>query len=224
MVKLFKNQLYHIIFLLVSLWAIAFICDIYPSYLVGEMWGISTKYWLYLALGSPILHQIYVLVCWRLELHYKTISRTFGDNGFVYYKVGFAVLILSRPISLLLLAISNSNTLTLNPYLSYLISLLLLIPAIYLFYSVKKYFGMDRAFGEDHFEPEKTKTLPMVNQGIFKYTSNGMYVFGFLLLWVPGFLVLSKVALLIALFNHVYIWIHYYYTEKPDMDIIYGLK
>ena len=224
MVKLFKNQLSHFVFLLVSLWAIAFICDNYPSYFTGELWGISTKCWLYIAIVPSIIHQIYVLVCWRLELYYKTLSRTFGDKGFVYYKIGFAILILSRPVTLTLLAISNANSLVINPNISYLLSIILFIPAAYLFYSVKKYFGMDRAFGIDHFEPEKAKTFPMVTKGIFKYTSNGMYVFGFLILWVPGFLFLSKTALLIALFNHVYIWIHYYYTEKPDMDFIYGLK
>ncbi len=221
---LFKNQLSHFVFLLVSLWAIAFIYGNYPSYLAGELWGVSTKSWLYIAIGSPIIHQIYVLVCWRLELYSQTISNSFGKKGFVYYKVGFAILILSRPITLTLLAISNANTFAINPYVGYLISIILFIPAVYLFYSVKKYFGMDRAFGIDHFEPEKAKSFPMVSKGIFKYTSNGMYVFGFFILWVPGFLFLSKAALLIALFNHVYIWIHYYYTEKPDMDFIYGLK
>jgi len=80
---------------------------------------------------------------------------------------------------------------------------------------------MDRAFGIDHFEPDKAKTFPLVNKGVFKYTANGMYVYGFLMLWVPGFLFLSKAALLMALFNHIYIWIHYYYTEKPDMNFIY---
>lgn len=224
MIKLFKNQLYHFVFIFVSIWTIVFICDNYPSYITGELLGISTKCWLYIAIGSPIIHQVYVLVCWRLELYSQSISKSFGEKGFVYYKVGFAILILSRPITLTLLAISNANSLTINPTISYLIAILLFIPAAYLFYSVKNYFGVDRAFGIDHFEPEKAKTLPKVTKGIFKYTSNGMYVFGFLILWVPGFLFVSKAAILIALFNHVYIWVHYYYTEKPDMDYIYGLK
>ena len=137
---------------------------------------------------------------------------------------GFAVLIISRPVTITFLAISNANTLDINPIVGYIVSLLLFIPSIYLFYSVKKYFGMDRAFGIDHFNPEKAKTFPMVTKGIFKYTANGMYVFGFLILWSIGFLFLSKAALLLALFNHVYIWVHYRYTEKPDMEFIYGDK
>ncbi len=224
MIKLFKNQLSHLVFLLVSLWAIAFICDNYPSSLAGELWGISTKCWLYIAIGSPIIHQIYVLVCWRLELYSQTISRLFGDKGFVFYKVGFAILILSRPVTLTLLAISNANSLMINPNFSYLVAIILVIPSIYLFYSVKKYFGIDRAFGIDHFEPEKAKSYPLVKKGIYKYTSNGMYVYGFFMLWVIAILFRSKAALLIVAFNHIYIWVHYFYTEKPDMDYIYGQK
>ena len=81
---------------------------------------------------------------------------------------------------------------------------------------------MDRAFGIDHFFPEKYKNVSMVKQGIFKHTSNGMYIFGFLTLWIPGILLKSKAAILIALFHHLYIWVHYYFTEKPDMKIIYA--
>ncbi len=81
------------------------------------------------------------------------------------------------------------------------------------FYSIRKYFGFDRAIGIDHFYPEKFKKEKMVNQGIFKYTANGMYVFGLLILWIPGILYQSKAALLIALFNHLYI--RYLHSKNP---------
>ena len=61
-----------------------------------------------------------------------------------------------------------------------------------------------------------------MKKGIFKYTDNGMYVFGLMILYLPGLLLLSKAAILAALFNHVYIWVHYYFTERPDMQEIYG--
>ncbi len=99
---------------------------------------------------------------------------------------------------------------------------MLFIPAIYLFYSVEKYFGLDRACGMDHFYPEIAKDEPFVKQGIFKYTTNGMYKYGFLVLWIPGILLQSKAAIFIALYSHIYIWIHYYTTELPDIRIIYG--
>ena len=62
----------------------------------------------------------------------------------------------------------------------------------------------------------------MIKEGIFRYTSNGMYVFGFLLLWVPALWYASAAGICAALFNHLYIWVHYYTTEKPDMRRIYG--
>ena len=54
------------------------------------------------------------------------------------------------------------------------------------------------------------------------YTSNGMYVFGFFLIWFPGLWYASLAALAAALFSHLYIWVHYYCTERPDMLRIYG--
>ena len=42
------------------------------------------------------------------------------------------------------------------------------------------------------------------------------------LLWIIGLVFLSQGALLVALFSHVYIWVHYYTTELPDMRRIYG--
>lgn len=108
-----------------------------------------------------------------------------------------------------------------NPALAVALAVLLLLPALYLFHSVRKYFGFRRAYGIDHFD-ESYRALPFVKQGIFKYTGNAMYVAGFLILWTPGLLLLSTAALLAALFNHLYIWVHYYCTELPDIRRIYG--
>ena len=32
----------------------------------------------------------------------------------------------------------------------------------------------------------------------------------------------SSLALVAAAFNHLYIWVHYWSTERPDMARIYG--
>ena len=192
--------------------------------LTGDLWGINTRCWLVLAIASPIIHQLSVLLCWRTELFHKSISGIFGEHGFKLYKVGFTILILSRVITIILLAVSNAGTVEMNPTYSYLLSGILVVPAVDLFYSVVKYFGMDRAFGIDHFHPDEARNKPFVKQGIFKYTDNGMYAYGFLLLWIPGLLWFSKAALLVALFNHIYIWVHYYATELPDIKRICGAK
>lgn len=219
--KIYKYQHWHFLILFALLTGMYIYISTDSSFLHGELMGISTTTWFILAILSPVIHQIYVLVCWRAELFYQSISKTFGARGFILYKLGFAILIFSRLVTIILLAVSNANTLHLNKVLVYILSGICLIPATYLFYSVKKYFGMDRAFGLDHFKPEEMKNEPFVRKGIFKYTSNGMYIYGFLILYVPGLLLLSKAALLAALFNHIYIWVHYYFTELPDMKYIY---
>jgi len=220
--KILEYQHWHILILAAMLFALHFITKTDAAFFEGELYGISTYHWYVLAVLSPILHQFYVLVTWRSELYYQSMSNFFGENGFKIFKIGFALLILSRPVTILFLSFSNAMTADIAPTLSYVLSGILLIPAVYLFYSVRKYFGMDRAFGIDHFEPEKFKNAPMIDQGIFKYTSNGMYIYGFFILWVPAIFLQSKAALLVALFNHIYIWVHYYFTELPDMKVIYS--
>lgn len=220
--KLLKLQHWHLLSLIALLAGVYYYACTDDALLRGELFGVSTASWLLIAILSPIIHQIYVVVCWRLELYHNSISKTFGANGFKLFKIGFAVLILSRLLTILLLAISSANTLNLSSSFAYIIAGILLIPTVYLFYSVKKYFGFDRAFGIDHFQPEELKKVPFVKKGIFKYTANGMYIYGFLLLWIPGLLLLSKAAILVALFNHIYIWVHYYFTELPDIKTIYS--
>jgi hypothetical protein len=224
--KVFNNQFWHLLSLAVLLpILVVFINKNEVDVLYGGLWHVETYIWLIAAILAPIVHQIYVLICWRSELYYQGITKLFGrKRGFILYKIGFVILILLRVVTIVILAISNEDTLYINPILAYSLAIILAIPAIYLFVSVFKYFGMDRAFGIDHFEPDTAMDFAMVNQGIFKYTPNAMYVFGFLVLWIPGLIFLSKAALLAALFNHIYIWVHYYFTELPDMNYIYKKK
>ena len=220
--KLGRTILWHLVFSAALLAATYFWVRRDSTMLDGRLFGISTTSWLVLALAVPIVHQLYVLVIWRLELYGHRISSKYGPKGFYYYKAGFTVLILSRIVTITLLAFSNKNTLPMDPGLAYALAGLLFVPGAYTMYSVKKYFGMDRAFGIDHFKPNEFRNKSFVKGGIFKYTSNGMYIYGFLLLYVPGLLLLSKAALMVALFNHLAIWIHYYFTELPDIKYIYS--
>ena len=213
--KILKLQGWHLLALVILLIALYLYIGLDQNFLSGDFWNLQVSSWFYLALLSPIVHQIYVVVCWRCELYYKGISGIFGKNGFRLYKIGFTILILSRLVLIIILALATIKTLNIDTLNAYIITGILLLPAVYLFYSVKKYFGLDRAFGIDHFKPEEAKNIPFVKKGIFKYTSNGMYIYGFLILWVPGILLQSEPALIIALFNHIYIWIHYYFTELP---------
>ena len=219
--KILHKQSWHILSLIILLLGINFVIKYNDQIVYGNLWGIKTQSWLYLTIFFAIVHQTYVLICWRYELFYKGLSNYFKKKAFKIYKIGFTILILLRPILIIILSISNKMTIPIGYNLSYFICLILLIPGIYGQYSVFKYFGINRAFGIDHFKPEKYKNKTFVKKGIFKYTPNGMYKFVFLLLWIPGILFQSKAALIAALFQHIYIWIHYYFTELPDMKFIY---
>ncbi len=187
----------------------------------GILWGLTTVQWYWIAVSIPILHQVFVWFCWRTQLHANLLSHMFGEYDFTIYTIGFSILGISRVFSVLILAVSNRGTLPGDPALFSVLAILALIPSLYLFYSVKRYFGFKRALGIDHFD-ESYRNLPLVREGIFRFTSNGMYVYGFLLLWAIALWYASIAALCVALFNHIYIWVHYYTTELPDMKKIYG--
>jgi hypothetical protein len=88
-------------------------------------------------------------------------------------------------------------------------------------YSTARYFGFSRAAGADHFDP-RYRDMPRVTQGIFRFTSNGMYLYAFLLFWAIATGFNSSAAVVVAAFSHAYIWVHFYSTEKPDMNFIYS--
>lgn len=216
---LFTRQAQHIVLLAVLLALLWLSLD--EAALAGQWLGLTTPAWLAIAIVVPITHQIYVWFLWRQQLLFGRVEQWWGTNGFTYYAIGFTVLFVARPVSVISLGLANRNTIPIQPLLAYALGTLLLIPTLYLFYSIHTYFGFKRAYGIDHFNPSY-RNKPFVRQGIFRYTSNAMYVFGFLLLWIPGLLLFSKAALLAAAFNHLYIWVHYYCTELPDIRYIYA--
>ncbi len=187
----------------------------------GMLWEITTLEWFWLAVALAIVHQVFVWFCWRTQLHGAWLTRVFGDLGFPMYAMGFSVLGILRVVAVFVLAISNRDTLPVDLTALRILAIIALISAVYLFYSVKRYFGFKRAFGIDHFY-DTYRSSPFVRKGIFRFTRNGMYTYGFLLLWVPGLWYASQAALCVALFNHIYVWVHYYSTELPDMKRIYG--
>ena len=191
--------------------------------LAGSLFGVSSAVWFGLLIADTIAHQVFVWLCWRLELGQQKLTGWFGstERAFGAYAAIFATLFAARFVLITLLAIANRGTLEINPLVSWFLTIVIAVPAIYLFYSVRMYFTFRRAFGIDHFDP-KARAWPLVRQGIFKYTANGMYVFGIGALWVPAFALQSTAALVAAAFSHAYIWVHYFTVEKPDMRRIYG--
>ncbi len=217
---IFERQWLHALGLAVLL-ALVAVADDADRVRAGELSGFGSVTWLWAGIVIAVAHQVWVWLCWRLQLHASLLTRAFGDRAFTLYAAVFAILGLSRIPSVVALAIANRDTIAAPTGVLQLLALVCAAPAAYLFYSVSRYFTHRRALGIDHFD-DAYRSLPRVKEGIFRYTDNGMYVFGFLLLWIPGLWYASAAALCLALFSHLYIWVHYYATELPDMKRIYG--
>lgn len=219
---IFEKQAQHMILLAVLLAAVAWMSR-GVGVSDGSFQGVSTSTWFWWSIAFPIIHQVWVVVCWRPELHHQWLSRTLGVWGFRIYAAGFAILSAGRIYTMIAVSVANRDSLQVNQSVLNLIAFAVAIPAIYLFYSVARYFGFNRALGADHFDVSY-REKPFVRRGIFRFTRNGMYTFGLAVLWLPGLLYASKAGLLSAAFSHIYIWVHYLCTELPDMRRIYGEK
>ena len=217
---IFEKQLLHFILLILLLFGLFELSEL-PGFWFGEIYGINTRTWFYFAMANTIVHQVFVWACWRTQLHAKLLTRCLGRAAFPVYAGMFSLMIILRPVLITFLAISNRNTVPLNAAAANITVIIMVLILIYLGYSIKTYFGFRRAFGIDHFDTSY-RSLPLVREGIFRFSPNGMYVFGFLALWVPAVYFSSKAALSFALFSHLYIWVHYFTVEKPDMKFIYG--
>jgi hypothetical protein len=216
----FYGQGKHLIALLILLIPVIWYSRL-TGVLEGEWLGLSARAWYWIAVGLPVLHQFGSMLLWRVELHGKIMTRAFGDRAFMVFMGFFFPGLTSRPISVLALALADKGTVDIAAWILDVIALIMLPALLYLFYSIVRYFGIQRAAGADHFLEEYT-TKPMVVEGIFRYIPNAMYVIGFFTVWIPALLLASQAALLVSGFQHALIWAHYFYTEAPDMQVIYG--
>lgn len=216
----FEKQIYHYLSVIPAI-IILFLLTTLEPVTRGSFLSLSTTTWYWISIATPIVHQIFVGFLWRMEFHRNSLTKRFGYNGFVLFGILFFIFFFGRYLTVILLSISNMNTLGIDIWISIIIGVILIFPVLYLIYSLKRYFGFKRALGADHFFEEYRK-MPLVKEGIYKYTSHAMYAFGFLPLWMAGLFTGSLAAIIVAAFNHLYIWVHYYTTEKPDMKRIYG--
>ena len=219
---LFEKQIYNFLGLAVLLAVVAYFTNTTGVY-SGELWGFGTKYWLWLSIGVVILHQFYGWFVFRTELHLGLMSRWFGKQAFRVWAVFFVILLVLRFLFVFLVGYSNRGTWNINPVLGWGLTVMILIPAIYTFYSIKKYFTFKRGLGIDHFDPSY-RELDLVHEGIFRYTPNAMYTFAAMMVWIPALIFASKAALISAFFNHAYLWVLYFTLELHDMRRIYSGK
>ena len=169
-------------------------------------------------MSTPFLHQVFVWLCWRSELCWKTINNTIG---FKAYAIIFFIFLTIRPLFGIGLAFVDYGTWFTPGWIEWTISLIIFIPFIYTMYSVKKYFGFMRATGIDHFDPSY-KDMPFERRGIFKWSSNAMYTFAIAIFFGFAFSTGSKAMFIFAAYTYIGAWLHYFCTEKEDYKVIYG--
>ena len=216
---LFKGQFQHILFVACLVPGAIYLAS--PA-LDGSSWlGISDQTWFYASIILAIVHQVVGWFVFRFQLVFSLFSQLFGKNDMLVWGIIFFPLMLLRPILTLGLGLADSGSLGSFRIIQIIAGIVLLIPAIYTGWSIEKYFGVPRALGGDHFR-QKYREMPLVKEGAFKYSSNAMYTFAFLLFWSIALFTGSLAALISALFQHAYIWVHMYCTENPDMEVIYG--
>ena len=154
--RFFENQIQQLVIL-----AILFVSalSVYDLWMVppGEWFGLSTKQWFLVAITSPVIHQIYVWLCWRGELYFKTLTKNFGDKAYSIFSIFFGILIFVRFFSIIAVCIADYQSLSLSSAVRYPLAFILHLPAIYAIYSVVRYFGVARVPGEGHFRPEEYK-------------------------------------------------------------------
>ena len=210
----FKHQIWHIGGTIVLFYIGAQIVDLKSN--INTFLGISALSWFMIAMSVPIIHQAYVWICWRSELCWQSISKTIG---FKAYAIIFFILGLSR-FSAIVLCFVDYGSLYKPGILAWVISIILFIPGIYTMYSVKKYFGFLRAAGADHFDP-KYRVMPFEKRGIFKWSSNAMYVFAIGIPFAFAVATGSQSMFIVAIYTYLSVWLHYFCTEKEDIKIIY---
>ncbi len=149
------------------------------------------------------------------------MTRFFQERALKVWAAIFLPFLIARPITIIIVGWLDPNPISRFRGTELFVGLALILLAVVTMHSVIKYFTIRRALGADHFDNDVIE-MPLVRSGMFKYTSNAMYGFVFLGLWGIALAFGSWNALVVALFQHCYIWVHMYLTEKPDMDRIYG--
>lgn len=202
---------------------LAMICyqfSLKPAVAYGSVFGVATLIWYWAAVLVALGHQMYVVFSWRSELYHQWFSKHFGENSLRNHSAIFFTLIVLRPILIVVVAISNAGTLAIPDPLNFFAIALCTILGGYTLYCTARYFGFVRATGADHFDP-KYRQMGLVTKGIFSLIPNAMYSTAMLVLWLPGLVAHSSAALIVAVFQHIFVWVHYFATERPDMKEIY---
>ncbi|MEP2532253.1 methyltransferase [Shimia sp.] len=185
----------------------------------GLLW-MDSLCWAWVSIWLAVLHQVMVAVVFRLQLHRRLMTRMFEEGDLQVWGMLFFPLLVARPVTILIVAVLDRGSLGVPVWIGIPLGAVFLGLSAYTMYCVKRYFSFERALGGDHFY-DHYADMPIVRQGAFGWSQNAMYTFGFLGLWAFALLLGSWQALIVAAFQHAYIWVHMYTVEGPDMRHLY---
>ncbi len=217
--QVIEGQLQHAgIALLMAMGALAMLLT--PSE-APKLLGMTASEWALLSISLAVLHQVVVAIVFRLQLHKNLMTRLFDERDMKIWAIIFMPLLVARPLGVIMVGWADTEPITSLREVEIAVGLLLVGVAAWGMHSTLFHFTLPRALGGDHFRDHFAE-MPLVKKGVFKYTDNGMYGVVFLGLWGIALLFGSWNAMVVALFQHSYIWVHMYCTEAPDMRRIYG--
>ena len=173
------------------------------------------------SIALAIVHQVLVALVFRLQLHRNLMTDLFGERDLRIWMAVFMPLLVLRPLTVLTAGLLDDVAIPGPWFLWLLLGLACLAVSVWTLHSVIVHFTIRRAVGGDHFRDHFTQ-MPLVAEGPFRITPNAMYGLAFLGLWGIALVCDSWSALVVAAFQHGYIWVHMAFTEKPDMEWIYG--
>ena len=109
---MFERQGLHVLILIgLAAAAVGFAPMASDGFGTGSALGLGTGVWFVIALTAPVAHQVWVWLCWRLELHHGWMSHRFGHPaGFRIYAGGFAALAFTRVGSAWVLGIADHGS------------------------------------------------------------------------------------------------------------------
>ena len=105
---MFKGQAFHTLFLVLCFFTFSKLAVKFGN--EAELWGLSATAWYWIAILIPVIHQIFVLLVWRLELYYQCLTKNFGAIAFKAYFIDFFILFIGRFVALCCLAIADQGS------------------------------------------------------------------------------------------------------------------
>lgn len=214
--KNLAGQDWHLALLVLLLTTLNLALRHYPVTGQDPLFGTATETWVWLGTGAAVLHHLYLVILQRVELAtgwFKENAPSYAHLAFLADNLLFAML---RTGTLVMAAMAGKDAI----YLPFNLRLILALafPVAYLLLAAHGRLPKPPAPAKSLFHPEAGFAAGKSTWSGEKYLARRRFFYHLLtpLFYLPGLLTASNAALLLALFSHLYLWVHYFCTEVPD--------